>query len=91
LQCETWSWSVGVTAGSREIPRRKPVTTDDNDNNNNVNNNNVGLYIYIRINQNITAIPLNMYSVWHKYMFILLFFFYWLQVSASRDQHLQKI
>jgi hypothetical protein len=39
---------VGVTAGSREVPGRKPVTRDDDDdddddddNNNNNNNNNV--------------------------------------------------
>jgi hypothetical protein len=30
---------MGVTAGSREVPGRKPVTRD-NDNNNNNNNNN---------------------------------------------------
>jgi hypothetical protein len=30
--------AVGVTAGSREVPGRKPVTRD-NDNNNNNNNN----------------------------------------------------
>jgi hypothetical protein len=36
---------VGVTAGSREVPGRKPVTRDNNDddddNNNNNNNNNL--------------------------------------------------
>jgi hypothetical protein len=31
---------VGITAGSREVPGRKPVTRDNNDNNNNNNNNN---------------------------------------------------
>jgi hypothetical protein len=31
---------VGVTAGSREVPGKKPVTGDDDDNNNNNNNNN---------------------------------------------------
>jgi hypothetical protein len=31
---------VGITAGSREVPGRKPVTRDDDDNNNNNNNNN---------------------------------------------------
>jgi hypothetical protein len=29
---------VGITAGSREVPGRKPVTPDDNNNNNNNNN-----------------------------------------------------
>jgi hypothetical protein len=29
---------VGITAGSREIPGRKPVTRDNNNNNNNNNN-----------------------------------------------------
>jgi hypothetical protein len=32
---------VGVTAGSRELPGRKPVTIDNNDNNNNNNNNKI--------------------------------------------------
>jgi hypothetical protein len=38
---------VGVTAGSREVPGRKPVTRDNyeynnnNNNNNNINNNSV--------------------------------------------------
>jgi hypothetical protein len=31
---------VGVTAGSREVPGRKPVTRDNDYNNNNNNNNN---------------------------------------------------
>jgi hypothetical protein len=31
---------VGVTAGSREVPGRKPMTRDDDDDNNNDNNNN---------------------------------------------------
>jgi hypothetical protein len=37
---------VGITAGSREVPERKPVTrdnndsNDDDDDNNNFNNNN---------------------------------------------------
>jgi hypothetical protein len=35
---------VGVTAGSREVPGRKPVTRDNNDNNNNNNNNNNNLH-----------------------------------------------
>jgi hypothetical protein len=30
---------VGITAGSREVPGRKPVTRDNNNNNNNNNNN----------------------------------------------------
>jgi hypothetical protein len=30
---------VGITAGSREVPRRKPVTRDSNSYNNNNNNN----------------------------------------------------
>jgi hypothetical protein len=37
---------VGITAGSREVPGRKPVTihnNDDDDNNNNNNNNNRSL------------------------------------------------
>jgi hypothetical protein len=40
LKPERW----GVTAGSREVPGRKPVTRD-NDNNNN-NNNKVYVYRY---------------------------------------------
>jgi hypothetical protein len=47
-------------------------------------------YIYIWISQNITSIQWNMYSVWYKYMFILLLFYYWLKVSALRGQHLQR-
>jgi hypothetical protein len=31
---------VGVTAGSREVPGRKPVIRDSNNNNNSINNNN---------------------------------------------------
>jgi hypothetical protein len=31
---------VGITAGSREVPGRKPVTRDNNNNNNDNNNNN---------------------------------------------------
>jgi hypothetical protein len=31
---------MGVTAGSREVPGRKPVTRGNNDNNNNNNNDN---------------------------------------------------
>jgi hypothetical protein len=31
---------VGVTAGSKELPRRKPVTRYNNNNNNNTTNNN---------------------------------------------------
>jgi hypothetical protein len=31
---------VGITAGSREVPGRKPVTRDNNNNNNNNKNNN---------------------------------------------------
>jgi hypothetical protein len=34
------AWAVGITAGSREVSRRKHVTRDNNDNNNNNNNNN---------------------------------------------------
>jgi hypothetical protein len=29
---------VGITAGSREVPGRKPVTRENNNNNNNNNN-----------------------------------------------------
>jgi hypothetical protein len=36
---------VGITAGSREVPGRKPVTRDNNNNNNN-NNNNSNYYYY---------------------------------------------
>jgi hypothetical protein len=32
---------VGVTAGSREVPGRKPVTIDNNNNKNKNNNNNI--------------------------------------------------
>jgi hypothetical protein len=35
---------VGVTAGSREVPGRKPVTRDNNDINNNNNNNIVNFW-----------------------------------------------
>jgi hypothetical protein len=34
---------VGITAGSREVPGRKPVTRDNNNNNNNNNNNRVNV------------------------------------------------
>jgi hypothetical protein len=32
---------VGVTAGSRELPGRKPVTRDNDDDDNNNSNNNI--------------------------------------------------
>jgi hypothetical protein len=34
---------VGITAGSREVPRRKPVARDSNSYNNNNNNNNTSI------------------------------------------------
>jgi hypothetical protein len=41
---------VGVTAGSGEVPGKKPVTRDngddDDDDNNNNNNNNNSVFIY---------------------------------------------
>jgi hypothetical protein len=53
LQCGTRSLTGGVTAGSTEVPGRKPVTRDDDDdddddddNSNNNNNNNMKLNIY---------------------------------------------
>jgi hypothetical protein len=39
---------VGITAGSREVPGRKPVTRDNNNNNNNNNNNLSHRYILPR-------------------------------------------
>jgi hypothetical protein len=36
------TWAVGITAGSREVPGRNPVTRDNNNNNNNNNNNKRG-------------------------------------------------
>jgi hypothetical protein len=53
LQCGTGSLSGGVTAGTREVPGRKPVTRDNYDgddydnNNNNENNNNRGIALLI--------------------------------------------
>jgi hypothetical protein len=46
---------VGVSAGSREVPGRKPVTRDNNNNNDddddddNNNNNNITLQYYTNI------------------------------------------
>jgi hypothetical protein len=40
---------VGVTAGSREVPGRKPVTRDNDDDDDDNNNNNILIYIYIYI------------------------------------------
>jgi hypothetical protein len=51
---------VGFTAGSREVPGRKPVTRD-NDNNNNNNNNkhisipNIGKEQYIKRHDTVCA------------------------------------
>jgi hypothetical protein len=45
---------VGVTAGSREVPGRKPVTRDNNTNNNN-NNNNIIIIIIIIIKKEKTC------------------------------------
>jgi hypothetical protein len=38
---------VGITAGSREVPGRNPVTRDNNNNNNNNNNLNIGTTLLI--------------------------------------------
>jgi hypothetical protein len=39
----------------------------------------------------INKIKLNLYSIWHKCMSILLLFSYWLLVSASKDHHQANI
>jgi hypothetical protein len=39
----------------------------------------------------VTKIKLNICSVWHNYLFILLFFYYWLQLSVSKSHHQANI
>ena len=40
---------------------------------------------------NDNVLKINIYPVLHKYMFILLLFYYWLQVSASKVHHQANI
>ena len=39
----------------------------------------------------INKIKLNMYSIWHNCMSILLLFYYWLHVSGSKGHHQANI
>jgi hypothetical protein len=46
------AWAVGVTAGSWEVPGRKPVTRDnDDDDDNDINNTNIRVKLKLVIKQ----------------------------------------
>jgi hypothetical protein len=60
---------VGVTAGSREVPGRKPVIRDNNDNNNNNNINAHGhgkllFFLYLNAPVADSTVPLACLLMW---------------------------